>query len=597
MALKHTPVWQRTHLCGTLTSAHVGHSVTVNGWMAKNRNLGGLLFVDLRDQSGKIQVVLNPEHQPALCQQLESIRPESVLGIRGTVVLRPNDMQNTSMATGQVEVHVTELQVYSASEVLPFAISDNLTEASDTLRMQYRYLDLRRDSVKEKILHRIRIAQLFRQSLEKLGFLDIETPYLYKSTPEGAREFLVPSRMHAGSGYALPQSPQLFKQLLMVSGFDRYYQIVRCFRDEDLRADRQPEFTQIDCEISFATQPLVLEIFDTVIQHMVNTFYGKEKIQTIPRITYQYAMDTYGSDKPDTRFGLHLQDLTSLARRIEFVGFQTALTQGGIVNALVVPGQAEWFSRKRLDAYTELAKQHGLTGLGWAKIQADGWQSPLGKFCSPELQGEIGHQLGTQVGDVILFAAGPWKTTKTALGTFRNALAKDLSLTKVEELAFLWVTDFPAFEWDETHSRWAACHHPFTSPQLQDIPLLDTDPGRVRASAYDLVCNGFELGGGSIRIHQPDLQEKVFALLGLSPEETEQKFGFLLRALKMGAPPHGGIALGLDRIAMILTGSDAIRDVIPFPKTQRGTCLLTGSPSPLSPTALAELHLQPKATP
>lgn len=591
-----SPVWLRTHRCGTLTAADAGRTVTLNGWLAKSRNLGGLLFLDLRDQSGKLQVVVNPETHGALFHQMESVRQESTLGVRGTVRLRPGEMQNAQMATGAVEIVAEEIQVYSESEVLPFAISD-ITEASDALRLQYRYLDLRRDSVKEKILQRIRIAQLFRKSLESHGFLDFETPYLYKSTPEGAREFLVPSRMHPGSGYALPQSPQLFKQLLMVSGFDRYYQIVKCFRDEDMRADRQPEFTQIDCEISFATLPMVLETFDAVMKEVVNAFYGCEKITSIPRITYQYAMDTYGSDKPDTRFDLKLQDLSALVHEVEFAVFQTALSQGGIVNAIVVPQQEAFFSRKRLDEYTELMKQNGLAGLGWIKVQAEGWQSPMAKFFSPAQIEAVQTALGAKPGDVVLVAAGPRKTVQLGLGLLRNTLAKHLNLTRHEDVRFLWVTDFPAFEYNEEGKRWAACHHPFTSPAFSDIDRLETDPGSVHAAAYDLVCNGFELGGGSIRIHQPELQARVFALLGLSPAETEQKFGFLLKALRLGAPPHGGIALGLDRIAMILTGSDAIRDVIPFPKTQRGTCLLTGSPSPLSPQGLSELHLQWKELP
>ncbi len=586
--------WKRSHSCGELRNDKVGLSVRLNGWIANRRDLGNLIFLVLRDGRGKTQIVIDGEKTPAVYQEAKHMRQEFVIAVKGEVRMRPPSMINDAMATGAIEVLAEDLIVLNASAVLPFPITDK-TDASDTLRLKYRYLDLRRDELHENILNRAKIARLLRESMEAYGFTDIETPFLYKSTPEGAREFLVPSRIAAGQFYALPQSPQLFKQILMVAGFDRYYQIVKCFRDEDLRADRQPEFTQLDCEMSFVDQEDIITTFTAIMTQVVNAYFARPVLQAIPRLTYAQAMADYGSDKPDTRFELKLRDLSPLLKDCDFKVFAQAIASGGIVNALCLTQQGE-MTRKRLDEMEELAKQHGLKGLAWAKIKAasgkDAWQSSLTRFLDEATIDSINTQLGAKAGDLVLIAAGSYSVVKSALGTLRNKLGKELGLYDPKQLNFLWVVEFPLVERDAEDTRWLAKHHPFTSPMDEDLVWLESDPGRVRAKAYDLVCNGYELGGGSIRIHREDMQETQFRVLGLSREEADKKFGFLLEALKYGAPPHGGIAFGLDRTVMVLTGCDAIRDIIPFPKTQKAACLMTSSPAPVSTEALNDLHIK-----
>jgi aspartyl-tRNA synthetase len=566
------------------------------GWVARRRDHGALIFVDLRDRYGITQIVIDPTHSPTTHELAQNLRSEFVIAVRGQVILRPDGMVNKDLPTGAIELRVDELKILSASDVLPFQLSDKSIETSETLRLKYRYLDLRREELKERILARIRMVRCLRNAMEKEGFLDIETPYLYKSTPEGAREFLVPSRVNPGEFYALPQSPQLFKQVLMIAGFDRYYQVVKCFRDEDLRADRQPEFTQLDCEMSFVSEDDVRTTFERVAVSASREFFGHDILNPFPLMTFQDAMDQYGCDKPDIRFDMKLIDLSKALSSCTFNVFSEALATGGIVNCIVAKGAAEGFSRKRIDSLTDLAKHFGAKGLAWAKVQ-DGkglmsWQCTISKFFDDKLIDDINTLTGATAGDIIFFAAGTYDTVKTVLSGLRNHLGADLKLYDPKEIKFLWVVDFPLLEKDYTNGRWAARHHPFTKPKSEDIHLLETDPGAVRAEAYDLVCNGHEVAGGSIRIHNPELQKKLFTLLGLSDEDAHAKFGFLLEALRFGAPPHGGMAFGLDRLAMIFTGSEAIRDVIAFPKTQKATCLMTGAPSPVPVDSLRELHIR-----
>jgi len=587
--------WQRSHNLGELNTSHAGKEVILMGWVHRRRDHGQLVFIDLRDRFGLTQVVIDPAIAPSLMETAATIRNEFVLAIKGVVNKRPDGMINKGLPTGGIEVSVNELRVLNACDVLPFPVSDE-AETSESLRLKYRYLDLRRPRLKDNILKRVKFVKAMRRALESHGFLDIETPFLYKSTPEGAREFLVPSRVHPAQFYALPQSPQLFKQVLMISGFDRYYQVVKCFRDEDLRADRQPEFTQVDCEMSFVDEEAILATFESIIRQAVGEFFDGEQIPAFPRMNYDDAMEHYGVDKPDTRFDLKLQDVSRIVGSSGFKVFAEAISTGGIVNAIVVKGQADAFSRKDVDELTDFVRQYGAKGLAWAKKgQGSGvasWQSPISKFLSDETVDAIDHKTGAQAGDLILFGAGGYDMTKASLGALRNHLGARLKLYDPEQLNFLWVVGFPLLEKDPDSNRWIAKHHPFTSPRPEDIGYLSSDPGRVRASAYDLVLNGNEVAGGSIRIHDPEVQKKVFATVGLTDEEAQAKFGFLLEALKFGAPPHGGIAFGLDRLSMILTGCDAIRDVIVFPKTQKGTCLMTGAPGEVSLDQLRDLHIR-----
>ncbi len=583
-------VWSRSHTCGELTASDVGKSVTLMGWVAKNRDHGPLLFVDLRDRFGLTQVVFDQAVDAKIYEQAKELKFEYVIAIRGKVQKRITP--NNDLKTGAIEIAVSELNLHSKAQTLPFAISDQM-DVNENLRLKYRYLDLRRPQMNKNIVARSKIASLVRRSLENLGFLDMETPYLYKSTPEGAREFLVPSRVNPRQFYALPQSPQLYKQLLMISGFDRYFQIVKCFRDEDLRSDRQPEFSQIDCEMSFVDQEKILTTFEAFLKEVVNTYLEKDVITTLPRMTFQDAMDNYGSDKPDVRFDMKLVDFSDLVEKSSFSVFKDAVSRGGIVNAVVAKNAAH-FSRKQIDAYNDLAKAHGLAGLAWAKVGVEGqdtWQSPIAKFFTPEVIREFEKRGNMQAGDLVFFAAGGYDQVKGCLGALRLDLASKLELIKPGTYAFLWVIDFPLLEQTDT-GAWKARHHPFCMPQSQDLHLLETDPIKVRAHAYDLVCNGYEVGGGSVRIHMPDVQSRIFARIGLSPKEADDKFGFLLEALKYGTPPHGGIAFGLDRFVMLLTENTAIRDVIAFPKTLKATCLMTDAPSPVPASVLSDLFIQ-----
>ena len=588
-------IWKRSHTCGELRPEHEGQNVTISGWVSKRRDHGNLVFIDLRDRFGVTQVVIDPAVNPALIDSVRDLRNEFVLSLRGTVIRRPEGMINKDLATGGIELSVQEMNLHNKSEILPFPVNDQ-SEASENLRLKYRYLDLRRPVQRDRIVARSRITSLARRALEDLGFLDMETPYLYKSTPEGAREFLVPSRINPGEFYALPQSPQLFKQIYMVSGFDRYYQIVKCFRDEDLRADRQPEFTQIDCELSFVDEESVIQTFSEFTRNVVNGFFGQERLKEIPRMTFHQAMEEYGCDKPDTRFELKLQDLTDLLKDVDFQVFAEAISRGGIINCLVVKNGADFYSRKKIDKLTELAKHHGAKGLAWVKkLKGEGqagWQSPIAKFFKDETIAALEKQTNVEPGDLILFGAGARDTVKATLSALRNFIGAEMELYDPKALNFLWITEFPLMEQDENSGKWMARHHPFCMPRAEDLDQLDKDPHGVRACAYDLVCNGYELGGGSVRIHQAHIQEKVFKTIGLTDEEAKKKFGFLLEALRFGAPPHGGIAFGLDRLVMLLTGCDAIRDVIAFPKTQKATCLLTEAPSPVPMENLQDLHIR-----
>ena len=584
--------WERTHNCSSLTEKNIGEKVLLMGWILRRRDHGGLIFVDLRDRWGLTQVVFNPEHDAVSHGKAEALRSEYVIAVKGEVIPRPEGMENPELATGKIEVMVGELKVLNDSLTPPFSLDDrDGMDVAENVRLKYRYLDLRRESLRDNMILRSRVSKRVRDYFYNEDFLEIETPFLTRSTPEGARDYLVPSRVHNGLMYALPQSPQLFKQLLMVSGYDRYFQIVHCFRDEDLRADRQPEFTQIDVEMSFITENGLFDIMERMISDLFSFALDVQVPTPFPRLSYGEAMDRFGLDRPDTRFGMELTDLTGILARTEARVFTDTVKGGGIIKALTVKGGSET-SRKELDELTDYVAIYGAKGLAWFKNNPDGWQSPLAKFIDEEVRGEVQGKADFEMGDLLLVIAGEASMVNESLGQLRLQIARKLKMIPEDRFDFLWVVDFPLLEYDLEDGRFYAMHHPFTAPKEEDLPLLESDPGKVRARAYDMVLNGSEIGGGSIRIHSKDTQSRIFELLNIGPEEAREKFGFLLDALQYGAPPHGGIAFGLDRIMMLLTGAESIRDVIPFPKTQKAACLLTEAPSPVDPVQLTELGLR-----
>ena len=577
----------RSHTCGELRIEHIGTKVTLAGWMQRSRDLGGMTFIDLRDRYGLTQLAFNMEVNAALCEQARKLGREFVIQVEGEVIERSS--KNKNIPTGEIEINVTSLTILNASKLPPFTIEDD-TDGGDELRMQYRYLDLRRNPVLEKLRLRNRVALETRKYLDSKDFLDVETPVLIKSTPEGARDFVVPSRMNEGQFYALPQSPQTFKQLLMVSGFDRYYQIVKCFRDEDLRADRQPEFTQIDCEMAFVEQNDILNMFEGLIKHLFETVRGVKFEGDFPRMTYAEAMERYGSDKPDIRFDMEFVELTALAQQNDFVVFNSAEA----VLAINAEGCSE-YTRKQLDELTEWVKrpQIGAKGLVYIKCNTDGtFKSSVDKFYSEDDLRAMAERANAKPGDLLLLLSGDLAKTRKQLNELRLHLASQLGLRDPNVFKPLWVMDFPLLEWDEENERYHAMHHPFTSPKPEDLHLIDTEPGKVRANAYDLAVNGVELGGGSIRIHDRALQSRMFDLLGFSKEEAQAQFGFLMSAFEYGAPPHGGLAFGLDRLVATMGGSESIRDYIAFPKNNSGRDTMIDAPSPLNEAQLKELGLK-----
>ena len=586
---------KRTHRCTEVTTANVGQTVTVMGWVQKSRNKGGIIFVDLRDRSGLLQIIFEQGDDPQRFvgaeefAKAESLRSEYVIAVVGKVENREGNT-NENMATGAIEVRATQLRILSESETPPFQIEAD-SKTKEELRLKYRYLDLRRPDLQAKIMMRSRVVAKIREFMTNEGFLEIETPILNKSTPEGARDYLVPSRVHPGTFYALPQSPQLFKQLLMCSGFDRYFQIAKCFRDEDLRADRQPEFTQVDMELSFVDVDDVIEVNERLLKAVFKETIGIDVPNPIPRMTWQEAMDRFGSDKPDTRFGMELVNVSDVVAGCGFSVFTSALENGGSVRGINAEGQGE-MPRKKIDALVEFAKGFGAKGLAYIAIQPDGTlKSSFAKFMTEEQMAALVKAMNGKNGDLLLFAADRNKAVWDVLGNLRLEIARNLGILDKNQYNFLWVTEFPLLEWSEEENRYVAMHHPFTMPLEEDIPLLDTDPGKVRAKAYDIVLNGTELGGGSVRIHQDDIQEKMFEIIGLSKETAQERFGFLLTAFKYGVPPHAGLAFGLDRMVMLMTQADSIREVIAFPKVKDASCLMTNAPDYVDDIQLKELGI------
>jgi aspartyl-tRNA synthetase len=581
--------WQRSCYCGDPRPTHVGQELIVMGWVHARRDHGGVTFIDLRDRTGIVQIVFNPQINEAAHTAAKDIRMEYVLAVRGTLMNRSAETINPNFPTGAVELQVSELRILNPSRTVPFPI-DTETTPTENARLRYRYLDLRRPQMYANLLLRHRLAKNVRDYLDSEGFLEVETPFLTRSTPEGARDYLVPSRVNPGSFYALPQSPQLFKQLLMVGGFDKYFQIVRCFRDEDLRADRQPEFTQIDIEMSFIQPEQIFRLSEGMMANVCRELKGMDIPTPFPCMSYAEAMLRYGNDKPDIRFGLELQELTMLFRETQIKVFTDIVAKGGIIRGLIVSNCT--FSRKEIDDLNPLAQGFGAQGLAWIRVTNEGWQSPLAKFVSGEKKAEIAAALSLKEGDLLLMVADQEKVVCDVFSRLRLYLGDKLGIIPKDEFRFLWVTDFPLVEYDDEAKRYVAMHHPFTSPTEEDIALLDTAPGKVHARAYDLVLNGLELGGGSIRNHRLDVQQKVFACLGIGEAEAQEKFGFLIEALSFGAPPHGGIAFGVDRLAMLLAGAESLREVIAFPKTAKAVCLMTQAPSPVDAKQLRELSIK-----
>ena len=582
---------KRSHMCCDVSEELIGSEVTVMGWVQRRRDLGQLIFIALRDRTGLVQAVVDGNNSaPELFKKAESVRSEYVLAIRGKVAPRTEGNVNKNMKTGAIEIIAEELRILSESETTPFQVEDEIT-VKDDLRLKYRYIDLRRPCQLKNMILRHKTAQVIRNFLSDEGFLEIETPVLGKSTPEGARDYLVPSRVHPGSFYGLPQSPQLYKQLLMVSGMDRYYQIAKCFRDEDLRADRQPEFTQVDMELSFVDVDDIIDVNERLIKKVFKEILDVDVPIPMQRMKYKDAMERYGSDKPDVRFGMELHNITDIVRGTEFVVFKNAIEAGGSVRAINANGCGH-YPRKQIDSLVEFVKTYKAKGLAWIVVNDDGsLKSQIAKFFTPEKLQEIVDALEGKPGDLILICADADRIVFDSLGALRCEIARRQELTRPDDFRFLWVTEFPMFEWDDEENRYVAEHHPFTCPMDEDLPLLDTDPSKVRAKAYDMVLNGFELGGGSIRIHRRDIQQKIFSLLGFSDGDAQERFGFLLDAFKYGVPPHGGLAFGFDRIIMLMTGSSSIRDVIAFPKVKDASCPLTDAPGTVDDKQLDELGI------
>ncbi|MGU3472977.1 aspartate--tRNA ligase [Paenibacillus sp. D51F] len=581
---------EQAYQCGRLTKADVGKTVELKGWVQRRRDLGGVLFIDLRDRTGIVQIVFNPAYSGDALGIADRARSEYVLAVKGTVVERDAETRNPNLATGEIEVRITEIEILNTAKTPPFPIEDGI-EVDEPLRLKYRYLDLRRPEMQRTLLLRSKASKIFRDFLDGEEFVEVETPILTKSTPEGARDYLVPSRVHPEEFYALPQSPQLFKQLLMVGGVERYYQIARCFRDEDLRADRQPEFTQVDIETSFLAQDQLLAMMEKLAQRLFKETVGADITAPFQRITYADAMDKYGSDKPDLRFGLEIEDITDIVKGSDVKVFASVAASGGVVRVLNAKGCAGW-SRKELDDLQPFAARYGGKGLAWITVKEGEWRGPIVKFLKPEEIQALTERLGVAEGDLLMFSADKKKIVADVLGNLRLKVGRQLNLIDDSVFKFAWVVDFPLLGWDEEAKRYVAEHHPFTRPKDEDLHLFDTDPGAIRAQAYDLVLNGYEVGGGSMRIYKRDIQEKMFTALGFSMEQAHEQFGFLLDAFEYGTPPHGGIAFGLDRLIMLLAGRTNLRETIAFPKTASATDLLTAAPSPVDIAQLQQLHIR-----